>query len=476
MILDGEACYHALKTHDARFDGAFFVGVASTGIYCRPICTARLPKRENCGFYPSAAAAEAAGFRPCLRCRPEMAPGNAKADAAGRLAALAAARIEGGALADADMATLAAGMGVSDRHLRRVMQSEYGVSPIELAQTQRLLLAKQLLTDTNLSVTEVALASGFASLRRFNALFQERYRLTPTALRRQRKMPPEHAPTESVMCEIGFRPPFDFDFFLDFLRGRTVRGVEEVTENCYRRTLTVGGYTGWISVSLSATRPALRVETSGSLLPVLGAVLGRVKRVFDVAADPAQITERLGSLAAAHPGLRVPGAFDGFEASLRAILGQQISVKAAATLAGRFAAAFGEPLETPFPNLTHCTPTAGRLAQATPEEIIALGVVSARARTIIALAQAVSEKRISLEPTADPESVIALLQELPGIGPWTAHYIALRALSWPDAFPHTDLGVMKALNEKNPKRILEIAEAWRPWRGYAVMHLWKSLG
>ena len=473
--LDVDACYHALRTHDSRFDGAFFTGVASTGIYCRPVCTARIPKRENCTFYSSAAAAEAAGFRPCLRCRPELAPGRAKVDAAGRLATLAAARIEGGALAEADMATLAAGMGVSDRHLRRVMQSEFGVSPIELAQTQRLLLAKQLLTDTNLSATEVALASGFASLRRFNALFQERYRLTPTALRRQRKIPLERMATESIVCEIGFRPPFDFAFFLDFLRGRTVRGVEEVTEDSYRRTLAVAGKTGWLTVSLSKTRPALRVETSASLLPVLAPVLARVKRVFDVAADPAQIAERLGPLAEANPGLRVPGAFDGFEASLRAILGQQISVKAAATLAGRFAAAFGEPIGTPFSNLTHLAPTVARIAPATPEAITALGVVGARARTILALAQAVAEKRILLEPTADAEAIIAKLQELPGIGPWTAHYIALRALGWPDAFPHTDLGIMKALNETKPKRILEIAEAWRPWRGYAVMHLWSSL-
>ena len=298
MTLDNDTCYLALQARDARFDGAFFIGVASTGIYCRPVCRARLPKRENCGFYPSAAAAERAGFRPCLLCRPELAPGKAKTDAAGRIAALAAAKIEGGALAETDMAGLAEKLGVSDRHLRRVMQNEFGVSPVELAQTQRLLLAKQLLTDTDLSVTEVALASGFSSLRRFNALFHERYRLTPTTLRKQGKRKETMTPTtdgetlqgETIICELGYRPPLDFHFHRQFLSGRTVRGVEEVTENGYRRAVSLNGKTGWISVMPSerAThRPTLRVEASASLLPVLAPVLARVKRLFDLSADPA---------------------------------------------------------------------------------------------------------------------------------------------------------------------------------------------
>lgn len=411
----------------------------------------------------------------------------AKTDAAGRLAALAAAKIEGGALTEMDMAGLAETLGVSDRHLRRVMQNEFGVSPVELAQTQRLLLAKQLLTDTDLSVTEVALASGFASLRRFNALFHERYRLTPTTLRKQGKRKEMMTPItegetilgETIVCELGYRPPLDFEFHRQFLSGRTVRGVEEVTENGYRRAVFLNGKTGWISVTPSeraAHRPTLRVEASASLLPVLAPVLARVKRLFDLSADPALIAERLGPLAADNPGIRVPGAFDGYEAALRAILGQQISVKAAATLAGRFAAAFGDPTETPFPNLTHLPPKAERIAAAAPEEINALGVTSARAHSILALSRAVSEGHIALEPTADIEPVLARLRELPGIGEWTAQYIALRALSWPDAFPHTDLGIMKALNETNPKRILEIAEKWRPWRAYAALHLWNSLG
>jgi AraC family transcriptional regulator of adaptative response / DNA-3-methyladenine glycosylase II len=480
--LDNDACYHALKTRDSRFDGVFFVGVSSTGIYCRPVCRARLPRQENCGFYPSAAAAERAGFRPCLLCRPELAPGKARTDAVGRLASLAAAKIEGGDLADSDIPQLAETLGISDRHLRRVLQNELGVTPIGLAQTQRLLRAKQLLTDTRLSVTEVALASGFTSLRRFNALFQERYRLTPSSLRKQSHLPERRTPMahgESIVCELGYRPPFDFDFFRRFLAGRIMKGVEEISEESYRRTVEINGKTGWISVHLAErgqVRPTLRVEASASLLTVLAPVLERVKRLFDLSAEPQSIVERLGSLAAENPGIRVPGAFDGYEAALRAILGQQISVKAATTIAGRVAAAFGEPIETPFPNLTHLPPKANRIADAAPERLIALGITSARANSILALSKAVTGRLILLEPTTDIEPVLARLQEIPGIGAWTAQYIALRAPGSPDAFLPTDLGVMKALGETNPKRILQIAEEWRPWRAYAVMHLWNSLG
>jgi len=480
--LDNDACYHALKTRDFRFDGVFFVGVSSTGIYCRPVCRARLPRQENCGFYPSAAAAERAGFRPCLLCRPELAPGKARTDAVGRLASLAAAKIEGGDLADSDIPHLAETLGISDRHLRRVLQNELGVTPIGLAQTQRLLRAKQLLTDTRLSVTEVALASGFTSLRRFNALFQERYRLTPSSLRKQSHLPERRTPMahgESIVCELGYRPPFDFGFFRRFLAGRLMKGVEEISEDWYRRTVEINGKRGWIAVLLAErgqVRPTLRVEASASLLTVLAPVLERVKRLFDLSAEPQSIVERLGALAAENPGIRVPGAFDGYETALRAILGQQISVKAATTIAGRVATEFGDPIETPFPNLTHLPPKAERIADASPERLIALGIISARANSILTLSKAVTERRILLEPTTDIEPVLARLQEIPGIGAWTAQYIALRALGSPDAFLPTDLGVMKALGETNPKRILQIAEEWRPWRAYAVIHLWNSLG
>lgn len=474
--LDHESCYRALLAHDPRFDGAFFVGVATTGVYCRTVCPARTPRPENCTFHPSAAAAERAGFRPCLRCRPELAPGSARIDAVGRLAARAASRIEDGALTDAGVDDLAAEMGVSGRHLRRATLTAFGVTPVELAQTQRLLLATRLLTDTALPVTEVAFASGFSSVRRFNALFKERYRLNPSDLRRRRSTRSTAPTADRLTCEVAYRPPLDWTGMLRFLAGRTLTGVESVEGDCYRRTVAWQGRAGWINVfPAPGGKDALRVEVSGSLAPVLLPVLARVKRRFDLSAEPREIARCLGALAEARPGLRVPGAWDGFEAAARAVLGQQISVRAATTLAGRFARAFGEPVETPSPALTHRTPTAERVARADATEIIALGVVSARARTLIALARAVAEGSVTLEPGGDVEATTARLQELPGIGPWTAQYIALRALAWPDAFPHADLGVLKALNTTDPKRALQIAESWRPWRAYAVMHLWASL-
>lgn len=467
-----EICYQALLTHDARFDGVFYVGVATTGIYCRTVCTAKTPKRTSCTFYPSAAAAEMAGFRPCLRCRPELAPGNARIDSISRLAAAIANRIEDGALTEKSVRELAEEMGISDRHLRRVIEREFGVTPIELAQTQRLLLAKRLLTDTNLPITEIAFASGFSSLRRFNALFKTRYRLNPTDLRKERGVT---VPQETLRCEVAYRPPFDWDSLLKFLTGRSSCGVESTDGQRYLRTVALGKHRGWIAVKPSSGKNALSIEVSTSLTPALLPTLARVKRLFDLAAEPQQIAAHLGPLAEANPGLRIPGAFHGFEMAIRTVLGQQISVKAATTLAGRFATAFGEPIETPFTTLTHTAPTAERVASAKPEEIIALGIIATRANSLLALAHAVAEGRISLEPGCDVETTIARLKELPGIGEWTAQVIAMRGLSWPDAFPHTDLGLYKALNETNPKRMLERAEVWRPWRSYAVMHLWNSL-
>lgn len=472
MKLDDSMCWQALQSRDSRFDGVFFVGVSTTGIYCRTVCTAKSPRRDRCSFYGSAAAAERAGYRPCLRCRPELAPGHARIDSVSRLAAAAATRIEEGALTEKSVQELAAEMGITDRHLRRVVESELGVSPIELAQTQRLLLAKRLLTDTRLPITEVAFASGFSSLRRFNALFRQRYRLNPRDLRKRK---PAEVPPGTLVCELSYRPPLDWESLLGFLSHRACRGVEEITDGRYTRTVAIGKHRGWIAAAPALNKHALRVELSASLAPALSPALAGIKRLFDLSANPQRIAEHLGALALSSPGLRVPGAFDGFEMAIRAILGQQISVKGASTLAGRFAAAFGEPIETPCESLTHITPAAARVAEAHPEEIIHLGILPARARSILALAEAVAQKRILLQSGADVESTISRLKELPGIGEWTAQYIAMRALSWPDAFPHTDLGIYKALCETNPKRVLEIAEAWRPWRSYAVMHHWKTL-
>ncbi len=471
-LMHPDSLYEALCSRDARFDGRFFVGVRTTGIYCRVVCPAKTPHRQNCTFYPSAAAAERAGYRPCLRCRPELAPGNAYLVSVSDLAARAASRIEDGALSDARVRDLAAELGIGERHLRRVVERELGVTPLELAQTRRLLLAKRLLTDTTLPVIEVAYASGFASVRRFNALFKERYRLNPTALRKTRAHAVTHRP---LVCDLAYRPPLDWPALLAFLEARAIPGVERVDGDRYLRTVAVGKHRGWIAVAPAPGRDMLRVEVAATLAPALPQVMAAVKRLFDLLAEPRAIADHLGPLAAAHPGLRVPGAFDGFEVAVRAILGQQVSVKAAGTLAGRLAAALGEPILTPYPALRLISPAAERIAATPPEQIGALGIFGHRAEAIVALAQAVVARSIVLEPRADPAATMAAVRALPGVGEWTAQYIAMRALSWPDAFPHGDLGLRKALGAGSPGGVLAAAEPWRPWRAYAAIHLWKSL-
>ena len=485
MFLDSDQCYRALVTHDARFDGRFFVGVGTTRIYCRPVCTARTPHQRNCRFFPSAAAAEAQGFRPCLRCRPELAPGYAVVDANRRLAQSAARMIEDGRLQDASLADLAQRLEVTDRHLRRVFQEEFGVSPVEYAQTQRLLLAKRLLTDTELSVLEVAMASGFASLRRFNHLFHTRYRMTPGALRRTR---PDREPAKSLAFDLAFRPPYDWPAMLAFLGKRAVAGIEMVDGKRYRRTVSIDHarlgpglrrddedrLVGWIEVAPSPRRSALRVVVSASLAGAIPMVLARVKNLFDLACHPEEIAKALGPIAERHPGLRLPGAIDGFEIAVRAILGQQVTVKAATTIAARFAKAFGTPAVTPHAGLDRLFPGAARIAKLDPAKIAQLGIIAARARAIVELARSLESGGLTLEPTANVESTVAALEALPGVGLWTAQYIAMRALAWPDAFPHPDVAVLKAMQSK-PRPALAAAEAWRPWRAYAVLHLWKSL-
>ncbi|HEX2830828.1 MAG TPA: DNA-3-methyladenine glycosylase 2 [Burkholderiales bacterium] len=478
MSLDPRICYRALTARDARFDGRFFVAVSSTRIYCRPVCTVKPPKRENCTFFPSAAAAEANGYRPCLRCRPELAPGNASVDATTRLAQAAASLIEDGTLADGGLDALAGRLGITDRHLRRAFGAEFGVSPVEFAQTQRLLLAKRLLTDTALPVTDVAFASGFNSVRRFNALFSERYRLRPGDLRRQQRQ--AEGASDVLELELAFRPPFDWSAMLSFLGARAIAGVEAVDDGVYRRTVRIesGGkeHTGWIAVAMSAKKPTLRVTVAASLARAVPPVISRVKSLMDLACQPAEVAKALGTLGKRHAGLRVPGAFDGFELAVRAILGQQVTVAGASTLAGRFAAAFGDRIDTPFETLATLFPTAARIAEAAPTRIAgAVGMPAARARSIAALARAVADGELALAPNADVESTLAALRALPGVGEWTAQYVAMRALSWPDAFPHIDLALMKALGETDAKRVLAAGEAWRPWRAYAVMHLWQSL-
>ena len=413
-----------------------------------------------------------------MRCRPELAPGNASVDATTRIAQAAASLIEDRTFDAEGMVAVASRLGITDRHLRRAFGAEFGVSPVEFAQTQRLLLAKRLLTDTSLPVTEVAFASGFGSLRRFNALFKQRYRLQPGELRRNMNGEAVSA-TDVLNFELSFRPPYDWQAITTFLGARTIAGVEMFDGICYRRTVRVVSedkdHLGWVEIGLSMKKPALCVTVSASLVRILPTVLSRVKALMDLSCNPTEVAEALGGLAQRHPGMRVPGTFDGFETAVRAILGQHVTVAAARTVAGRFAAALGDPVETPFGELTTVFPTAARVADTAAGFIARLGMPAARARTVVALARGVADGNIELTPHADIEATLERLRALPGVGEWTAQYIAMRALAWPDAFPHTDLGVMKALGEKDARLVLEAGKAWRPWRAYAVMHLWNSL-
>lgn len=481
-MIDPHVAYRAVTSRDPRFDGVFYVGVMSTGIYCRPVCPVKTPQEVNCRFFASAEAAEKASFRPCLRCRPELAPGNAPVDQAERIAHQLVLRMEEGLLDDGvRLEAVAADFGLSSRQLRRIVLKELGVSPIELLQTRRLLLAKQLLTETSLPVTRIAFASGFSSLRRFNDAFKTQYRMPPTRLRRQAIDPGKDIEETAVASlQLVYRPPYDWDTLLAFLDGRKIKDVEWVEQGSYLRTVRLGKQVGWIRVSHVPESRALRVEVAPSLMMALPALLGRLRHLFDLSARPDVIAEQLGKdpvlegSVRRNPGLRVPGAFDGFELVVRAILGQQITVKAATTLSGRFADAFGEPLTTPYPQLTRLAPTPQRVARASVDEIARLGIVKARATTLLAMAQAFRDGSLRLDPGAAPEQVIPRLMAIPGIGPWTAHYIAMRALRWPDAFPKEDIAVRNALGRVSAKVADQRSQAWRPWRSYATLHLWNS--
>jgi AraC family transcriptional regulator of adaptative response / DNA-3-methyladenine glycosylase II len=474
MTLDDNACYRALSTHDARFDGRFFVGVRSTGIYCRPVCTVRAPRRENCRFYPSAAAAEAAGFRPCLRCRPELAPGFAAVDASARIVQAAIGLVEDGFLDGRGIEDLARRIGVGSRHLRRVFEAELGVAPVQYAQTARLLLAKRLLTDTALPVTDVAFASGFASVRRMNALFHARYRMPPSRLRERRS--PERP--DMLPFALAFRPPYAWPAMQDYLSARAIAGMESGDGRRFRRTLAIAHrgttHVGWIEARPAPRRPVLTLRVSASLARVVPQVLARARHAFDLGADPHAVAHALGPLAEDEPGLRIPGAFDGFELAVRAIVGQQVSVASARTLLGRLVERFGMRLDAAPEGVERLFPMAEALAGLAPGELAAVGITLPRARTVVQVAREVVGG-LDLSPLAPAQATLERLSGVAGIGPWTVQYVALRALGMPDAFPHTDLGLMKALSETRPARVLARAEAWRPWRGYAAFHLWRRL-
>lgn len=481
--MDSNAAYQALTSRDARFDGVFYVGVTSTGIYCRPICPVKAPMQKNCLFFSSAEAAEKAAFRPCLRCRPELAPGNAPVDNAHRIAELLVQRIEEGVTENGEsLCDIAAQFGISDRQLRRIVHNELGVSPMELKQTRRLLLAKQLLTDTRLPVTEIAYASGFSSLRRFNDAFNAQYRLSPSRLRKAAAEDTHPSVAgETSRLQLSYRPPYDWQAMLEFLSLRAIKDVEWISDDSYARTVRLANHSGWIRVTHAPEKRALVVEFTHSLTPVLPTLLRRLRNLFDLTARPDLIAAHLQqdtlltASVASNPGLRVAGAFDGFEMAIRAILGQQITVKAATTISCRFAAAFGEKIDTPFPQLSRLPPLASRVCAATIDDIASLGIVSARSRCILAMAQACASGALRLEAGSDPEKAIAQLVMLPGIGAWTANYIAMRTLRWPDAFPKEDIAVRNNLGGVSAKQAEEMSQAWRPWRSYAVMHIWKNM-
>jgi AraC family transcriptional regulator of adaptative response / DNA-3-methyladenine glycosylase II len=475
LALDPEHCYRALSAKDRRFDGLFFVGVETTGIYCRPVCPARTPQRARCRFFDRAATAEREGFRACLRCRPERAPGHASVDAAPRLIRSALSQIGTGCLDRMSVDDLAKGLGVTGRHLRRTLETAVGVTPIELAQSRRLGLAKWLIQDTRLPMTEVAFASGYASIRRFNAAVAEQFGCAPSALRRTRPAP---AKTRDFTLRLEARPPFAGRELLRFLQGRAIPGVEDVSDTHYRRWVSIGDAAGWIHVELDATRPGILVRIDVGLLPQLTEVVARLRGLFDLDARPDLIDEHLArdpALAdqiARVPGLRVPGAFDAWELAVRAILGQQVSVRAATTVSGRLVQMFGEQVGAPA---AWRFPSARVLGTRTPEQVCKIGLPLARAATIVGLAKRIEAGLIDLSITADLDTTVAALQDVPGIGEWTAHYIAMRVLRAPDMFLGGDLAARKALGVTRTKEAEALSARWRPWRAYALMHLWNSL-
>ena len=498
MLIDADASYLVLLARDARFDGRLFVGVTSTGIYCRPICRVRTPKRENCRFFNTPAQAEAAAFRPCLKCRPEIAPGPGLPwtvmDASSTLARQAAQALDAQAASGETprLIDVAERLGVSDRHLRRIFQAEHGVTPLQYLQTRRLLLAKQLLTDTRLPVTQVASASGYRSLRRFNAAFVSSYRMSPSRLRNDagndscNDAREDTAPGDATVgITLAYRAPFDTERLLNFLRQRAIPGVEQVDGLRIRRTLRAGALegvpvhmTGWIAAEFVPSRSLVKLNFAPELASASASVAAAARRWLDLDAAPQAIDVALVDLPG-EPGLRLPGSLDGFELAVRAVLGQQVTVAGARTLASRLLQRFGAPAITPWPDIDRSFPAPEALAATPVERIAELGIIRSRAGAIIALARAWPALAPSLGAHQPSEPLIEKLCALPGIGPWTAHYIAMRALGWPDAFLPNDVAVLKAMQQRFGTRTQreadQMAQAWRPWRSYAVLRLWNSL-
>ena len=477
---DFDLCYRAICSRDQRFDGRFFTAVMTTGIYCRPICPAPTPHAPHVRFYPCAAAAEAAGFRACRRCHPEASPGSPDWNMRADLVARALHLIADGVMDSEGVAGLAQRLSVSERHLHRELVAEVGVGPLVLARTRRAQTARLLIDQTGLPLTTIAFTAGFASIRQFNASMQSVFGCAPSAFRR--RTPPENRGEGKLTLRLHYRPPFDAQTLLAYLERRAIPGVEEVEGNIYRRTVLLPHSRGIIELEPVEKMNAVLLRVQLDTLSDLSLLVQRCRQLFDLDAVPTAIAEVLGAdpmlapLVAANPGLRVPGAINGFELAVRAILGQQVSVAGARTLAGRLAAKFGTPLEQAQGNLTHYFPSPQTLAQA---DMQGLGLTGSRVAALQALAQAVAEEGLVLDRDADRERTVARLQQIPGVGPWTAAYIAMRALGDPDAFPATDLGLRHAFEQNglpiDAKSVVQHAEQWRPWRAYAVHHLWAYL-
>ncbi len=481
---DREICYRALQSRDARFDGLLFVGVLSTGIYCRPICPARTPKFAHCRFFGSAAAAQEAGFRPCLRCRPETAPDLASWRGTSNTVSRALALITDGGLdaAGASVESLAERLGLGERQLRRLFQQHLGASPIAVAQTRRVLFAKQLIHETRMPMTEVAMAAGFGSVRRFNEIFQKLFDRPPSALRRKSSASPTGA---GVTLQVRYQAPYDWTSMLAYLEARAIPGVEVVEKETYLRSVAIGGFCGSVEVTHLPQRQSLGVTIRFPDVKSFPAIVTRVRRVFDVGADIETIDAHLSCdpllapLVAQRPGLRAPGGWDGFELAVRAILGQQISVTAARRLAGQLVLLHGAPLPEGYlshAGLSRVFPSAECLASA---ESIGLAMPIARQSSLKALAEAAAADPNLFRPFGTIEEAIARLRTIHGVGEWTAQYIALRALREMDAFPASDIGLLRGAAKVDGVRststsLLDRAESWRPWRAYAAQHLWAA--
>jgi len=485
---DRDVCYRALESRDSRFDGLLFVGVTSTGIYCRPVCPARTPKFGHCRFFGSAAAAQEAGFRPCLRCRPETAPDLASWRGTSNTVSRALALISDGALdgAGASVETLANRLGVGERQLRRLFLQHLGASPVAVAQTRRVLFAKQLIHETRMPMTQIATAAGFGSVRRFNETFKELFARPPAALRRLAS-PATADANAGVTLRLRYRPPYDWESMLAHLGARAIPGVEAVEGDVYLRTVEIDGKMGSVAVGHEPARECLRVTIYFPVVRALPAIVARVRRLFDTGADIETIDAHLSRdpllapLIAQRPGLRAPGGWDGFELAVRAILGQQISVTAARALAGQLVAMHGTRISTGavrHAGLTHVFPSARRVAAASA---LGLGMPGARQVSLKALADAAAADPLLFRPFGTIEEAIARLRSIRGVGEWTAQYIALRALREPDAFPASDIGLLRGAAGEDgarpsPRSLLDRAESWRPWRAYAAQHLWAAQG